>query len=103
MSLNVSPHPSPSNWFLHSGFLPRTLIEILMVTFSFLPTKSRVSVDLFLFRAGICYCGPEQNLPLEVGFVANKIANKIIVMIAYITEGSLCARMWKKIYLYYLT
>lgn len=86
LSLNVSPHPSPSNWFLHSGFLPRTLIEILMVTFSFLPTKSRVSVDLFLFRAGICYCGPEQNLPLEVGFVANKIANKIIVMIAYINR-----------------
>lgn len=78
------PHPSPSNWFLHSGFLPRTLTEILMVTFSFLPTKSRVSVDFFLFRVGICYCSPEQNLPLEVGFVANKIANKIIVMIAYI-------------------
>lgn len=54
-----------------------------MITSFLLPSESRVSVCFLLCCVGVCYCGPEQLLPLEVTFVANKIANKIIVMRAY--------------------
>ena len=51
--------------------------------FLLLPSESRASVDFFLFHVEVCYCVLEQDLLLEVGFIANKTANTII-MIAYI-------------------
>lgn len=88
---------SPPRFWLVPAFTfsPQDIDRNTMVTFFLLPLESRVSVDFFLCHIGVCYCSPEQALPLEVQFVANKIANKIVVMIAHVNWRLTLCRVWK--------